>query len=198
MRSRRRAVGRGALCFTRQTLLQRMHDQCANPGPRCENRTSVLAGCNIGIDLARIKANEQRDHRVAVARQIVGISGTYRAQDQACRAPGGPLTNRYCPSALARVSEGRGGKALDRDAVALGAHVDGAAAKIRAQDIAEPRQPAGRTGKRRGPGDGAAFLAGQRESDVGPRHGEPPHHLADRLGLGAIGLEEFQARAGVA
>ena len=107
---------------------------------------------------------------------------------------GRPLTNRYCPSALARVSDGRGGKAFDHDAFALGAHLDGAAAKIRAQDIAEPRQPAGRAGQRRGPGDRRAFLAGQREGDVGPRHREPAHHLADRFGLGAVGLEKFQPR----
>ena len=107
---------------------------------------------------------------------------------------GRPLTNRYCPSALARVSDGCGGKSFDHYALAFAAHLDGAGAKIRAQDIAEPRQPAGRAGQRRGPGDGRAFFAGQREGDVRPRHREPAHHLADRFGLGAVGLEKFQAR----
>ena len=54
-------------------------------------------------------------------------------------------------------------------------------------------RPAG-AGQRRGPGDRRAFLAGQREGDVGPRHRQPPHHLADRFRLGAVGLEEFQPR----
>ena len=107
---------------------------------------------------------------------------------------GRPLTKRYWPSALARVSEGAGGKSFDHDAFALGADVDRAGAEIRAQNIAKPRQLAGRAGQCRGPGDGAAFLAGQREGDLGPRHGQPPHHFADRFGLGAVGLEKFQPR----
>ena len=66
--------------------------------------------------------------------------------------------------------------------------------KSLAQDIAEPRQPARGAGQRRGPGHRRAFFAGEREGDIGPRHGEPPHHFADRFGLGAVGLEEFQPR----
>ena len=67
-------------------------------------------------------------------------------------------------------------------------------AEIAAQDIAEPRQPAGGAGQRGGPGHRRAFLAGQREGDVGPRHRKAPHHFADRFGLGAVGLEKFQPR----
>ena len=64
--------------------------------------------------------------------------------------------------------------------------------KSLAQDIAEPRQPPRRAGQRGGPGHRRAFLAGERKGDIGPRHGEAPHHFADRFGLGAVGLEEFQ------
>ncbi len=88
------------------------------------------------------------------------------------------------------------GKSFDDHALALGADVDCARAKIRAQDIAKARELAGRAGQGRSPGDRAAFLASERKGDVGPRHREPPDDFADRFGLGAVGLEKFQARGG--
>ena len=68
------------------------------------------------------------------------------------------------------------------------------ARKSAAEHVAEPGEPAGAAGKRRGKSDRRALLAGEREGDVRPAHGEPPHGVAHGLGLGAVELEEFQSR----
>ena len=86
------------------------------------------------------------------------------------------------------------GKAFDRDAFAFGRDLDGIGAKIGAEHVAEPGEPPGRAGQRRGKGHRRALLAGEREGDVRPAHGEPAHHLAHGLGLGAVELEEFEPR----
>ena len=68
------------------------------------------------------------------------------------------------------------------------------ARKFGAEDIAEPRQPAGGAWQRRGKAHWRALLAGKREGDIGPAHGKPTHHLAHGFGLGAVELEELQPR----
>ena len=68
------------------------------------------------------------------------------------------------------------------------------ALEIGAENVRQARQLPGRAGQRRRPGDGRALLAREREGDVGPAHRQPPHHLADRLALAAVALEEFQPR----
>lgn len=73
-------------------------------------------------------------------------------------------------------------------------NLDRMAAKLRAQDIAEPRQPAGGAGQGSGPGHRRALLAGEREGNVGARHRQPPDHFANGFRLGAVGLQEFQPR----
>src|SRR6202034_1019954 len=60
--------------------------------------------------------------------------------------------------------------------------------------IAEPHEPSGRAGQRRGKARGRALLAGERESDVRTAHREAPYHLAHRFGFGAVKLEEFEPR----
>ena len=130
---------------------------------------------------------------MAVARQIVGVRRAHRAEDQLV-AHRAAVDEEILPERIGAGEGRRGGETFDHDTVALGADLDGAAAEVRSQDIAEPCQPAGRAGQRRRPGHGCALFAGECERNVGPRHGEAPHHLADRFGLGAVGLEEFQPR----
>ncbi len=132
---------------------------------------------------------------MAVARQIVGIGRAHRAENELV-AHGAAVDEQILAERVGAGQRGRGGKTLDHDAVALGAYFDGATAKIRSQDIAEPGQPAAGAGQRGGPGDRRAFLAGERKGDVGPRHREATHHLADRFGFGAVGLEKLQPRRG--
>ena len=148
---------------------------------------------HIGIDALRIERHEQRHHRMAVARQIIGIGRAHRAENKLV-AHRPAVDEQILAKRVRPRQRRRGSKALDHDAFALGAHLNGAAAKIRPQNIAKPCQPAARARQRRSPSDGRALLAGQREGDVRPRHCEAAHHLADGFGLGAVGLEKFQAR----
>ena len=169
-----------------------MHDQGADQ-PGIAEPHFGLGGMHIGIDALRIERHEQRHHRMAVARQIIGIGRAHRAENKLV-AHRPAVDEQILAKRVRPRQRRRGSKALDHDAFALGAHLNGAAAKIRPQNIAKPCQPAARARQRRGPSDGRALLAGQREGDVRPRHCEPAHHLADGFGLGAVGLEKFQAR----
>src|SRR5215813_13888877 len=97
---------------------------------------------------------------------------------------GRPLTNKYCPSALARVSEG----AAAKPSTTTPSRSDRTSMAQERKSL--PRISPSRVSRPAAPGS----LAGQREGDIGPRHRQPPHDLADRLGLGAVGLEELQPR----
>ena len=44
---------------------------------------------HVDVDLARIERDEQRQHRMAVARQIIGIGARAPRRPAACRAPAG-------------------------------------------------------------------------------------------------------------
>ena len=72
--------------------------------------------------------------------------------------------------------------------------LDRVGAEFGAEHVGEPRQPAGGAGQCGRPGDRRAIVARQGERHVGPAHRQPPHHLAHRLGLGAVALEELQPR----
>src|SRR5665647_2713426 len=89
---------------------------------------------------------------------------------------------------------GRLGDVLGSDfranALALGIDRDGVRAEVRPEHVAQ----AAKLVIGCGPGDGRALLAGQRERNIRPAHGEAPHHLAHGLRLAAVGLEEFQPR----
>jgi hypothetical protein len=80
-----------------------------------------------------------------VARQIVGIGRAHRTEDKFV-ADRTAVDEQILPEGVGAGQRGSGGKAFDGDAFALGAHFNGGPAEISAQDIAEPRQPAGGTG----------------------------------------------------
>ena len=186
------AVGGGAPAFAGKAFLQRMHDQRAHQPGIAEPHLG-LGRMHVGVDLGAIERHEQRHHRMAVARQIIGIGRAHRAENELV-AHRAAVDEQILPERVGARQRGRGGKALDHDALALGAHFDGAAAKISAQDIAEPRQPAG------APGSAAAQVTGARSSPAsvkamsGRAMASRRTHLADRFGLGAVGLEKFQPR----
>ena len=81
-------VGGGAAAFAGEAVLQRMHDQRADQTGIAEPHLG-LGRMHIGIDLLRRQRHEQRHHRMAVARQIVGIGARAPRRGSACRAPGG-------------------------------------------------------------------------------------------------------------
>src|ERR1700686_2938779 len=110
-----------------------------------------------------------------------------------------PLTKRYWPSALARDSVGSAAKpAIPKPSRPPCTSTALARNSAPSTSASRARQPAGRSRQRRRPGHRRALLAGQREGDIRPAHGEAAHHLADGLAFGAVGLEEFQpGRRGV-
>ena len=148
---------------------------------------------HVDVDLARIERDEQRHDRMAVARQIVRIGAAHHA-DQELVAHRPAVDEQILPERIGARERRQRREALDRDAVALAAHLDRVGAELGAEDVGEPRQPSGRAGQRRRPGHRRALLAREREGDVGPAHGEAAHHLADRLALGAVALEELEPR----
>ena len=107
---------------------------------------------------------------------------------------GRPLTNRYWPSALARVSVGSAAKPSmvtpSRSAAISTALARKSAPSTSPSRASRPVAPGSVAAKL----DRRAFLAGQREGDVRPAHGEPAHHLAHRFGFGTVELEEFKPR----
>ena len=54
----------------------------ARTSPASRKRTSVLAGCTLTSTSRGVERDEQRHHRMAVARQIVGIGAAHRAEQQ--------------------------------------------------------------------------------------------------------------------
>ena len=70
-----------------------------------------------------------------VARQIVGIGGAYRAENEfVAHRPA--VDEQVLAERIGAGQRGSGGKAFDHHAVALAAHLDGAGTEIRAEDIA--------------------------------------------------------------
>ena len=130
---------------------------------------------------------------MAIARQIIRVSRAHGANEKLV-AHRPAVDEQILAKRIGATERRQRGKAFDHDALALGRDLDGIGAKICAEDVAKPRQAAGRPGKRRSKGDRRSLLAGDREGDIRPAHGEPAHHVAHGLGLGAIELEEFQPR----
>ena len=147
----------------------------------------------VDVHFACIDRDEQRDQRVAVARQIVGIGGAHRAE-QKLVAHRAAVDEEILAKRIGARQRRQGGKAIYGYALAFGRHLDRVGAEIRAEHVAEPGQTAGGARKRCREGDGRAFLAGEREGNIRAAHGKPAHDFAHRLRFGAIELEEFQSR----
>ena len=143
-------------------------------------RTSALAGCTLTSTSRGSSVDEQRHDRMAVARQVVGVGAAHRAEQQLV-AHRPAVDEQILRRAHWRACRSAAPRSLDRDAVASAADLDRVGAELGAENVGEPGEPPGRAGQRRRPGDRRALLAGEREGDVGPAHGEPAHHLADRF-----------------
>ena len=138
-----------------------------------------LGGMHVDVDLARIERDEQRHDRMPVARQVVGIGAAHHA-DQELVAHRPAVDEQILPERIGAGVGRQRREALDRHAVALAAHLDGVGAEFGAENVGQARKLSGRAGQRGGPGHGRALLAGEREGDVRPAHGEAAHDLADR------------------
>src|SRR4029077_6958107 len=127
---------------------------------------------------------------MTVARQIIGV-GRAHSPDQELVANRPVVDEEILAERIGARERRQRGKTFDPDLFALSRYLTRMGAKIGAKDIAEPRQAASRARQRsrkmqRRP------LAGQRERDVGPTHGEAAYHLAHCLSLSPIAFEEFE------
>ena len=169
-----------------------MHDERAHE-PGIAEAHLGFGRMHVDIDLACVERNEQREQRVPVARQIIGIGAAHRAE-QKLVAHRAAVDEEILAERIGARQRRQRGKTLDRHALALGRDFDGVAAEIGAEHVAKARQAPGRARQRRGKCHRRAFLAGEGEGNVGPAHGEPAHHVAHRFRLGAIELQEFEPR----
>ena len=180
------------VALARQRVLERRHDQGAHQAGVAKAHLG-LGRMHVDVDLARIERHEQRQQRMAVARQIIGIGAAHRA-DQKLVAHRPAIDEQILAERIGARERRQRGEAFDRDALALRRDLDRVGAEVGAENVAEARQAPGGAGERRGIRHRRALLAGEREGDVGPAHGEAAHHLAHRLGLGAVLFEEFEPR----
>src|ERR1700686_2401676 len=100
---------------------------------------------HVDVDLARIERDEQGQHRMPVAGQIIGVSPADRADDNLV-AYRPTVDEEILAERIAARQRRQRGKAVDDDALAFGRDLDCVGAKVAAENIAEPGQPAGRPG----------------------------------------------------
>ena len=124
-----------------------MHDQGAHQAGIAKAHLG-LGRMHVDVDLARRKRDEQRDQRVAVARQIIGIGGAHRAE-QKLVAHRPAVDEQILAERIGARERRQRGKALDRDALAFGRDLDGVGAEVGAEHVAEPREAPGGAGQRR-------------------------------------------------
>ena len=161
-------VGRGALAGARERVLQRADQQAAHQARIAEAHLG-LGGMHVDVDLVRVERDEQAprsdDGRAAEHRRRRARTAPIRSLSRTGR----PLTNRYCPSELARCERRQAGKALDQPTPSRSASTATALSRnSRAENVGEAREMSGRAGQCRRPGDRRALLAREREGDVGP------------------------------
>ena len=165
----------------------------ARTSPALRKRTSALAGCTLTSTSRASKRDEQREQRMAVARQIIGVSRAHRA-DEKLVAHRPAVDEQILAERIGPRQRRQRGIAVDRRCLRARRrsrrHWRGnrRRARRRAARAARWRRAAWRQSDRR------ALLAGEREGDIRPAHGEPAHHFAHRLGLGAVEFQEFQPR----
>ncbi len=109
---------RRALALARQRLLQRAHDQPAHQAGVAEAHLG-LGRMHVDVDLARIERDEQRQQRMAVARQIIGIGAAHRA-DQQLVAHRPAVDEQILPERVGARQRRQPGEAVNAHALALG------------------------------------------------------------------------------
>ena len=187
------AGGRRALAVARQRLLQRADEQAAHQAGIAEAHLG-LGRVHVDVDLARIERDEQRHDRMAVARQVVGIGGAHHA-DQELVAHRPAVDEEILAERIGARERRQRGEAFDREPRRVRRRTSTALARNSAPRMSASRasRPGG-AGQRRRPGHRRALLAREREGNVRPAHRQAAHHLADRLALAAVALEEFEPR----
>ncbi len=140
---------RRARAVAQERVLQRPHDHRAHQ-PAVAKPHLGLGGMDVHVDLVGVDGDEQRDHGMAVARQMIGIGGAHRPEHElvAHRA----AVDEEIEAERIGLAVGRQpGEAFERQPVAAGAHFDGIGAEIGAEHVAEPLEAPRRVGQRRRP-----------------------------------------------
>ena len=154
-----------------------------------------LGRMHVDVDLPRIAGDAERQDGMAVAGHDVGI-GAAHGPEQELVAHGAAVDDEVDVAGAAAVEGRQPCRPGEREALARGRDGDGIGREIDAEHARGAAQEAGlvrvlgRIGERR------QTLASQREADRRVRDGEAAHGLGDRLRLGPVGFEEFQARRG--
>ena len=138
-------------------FLQRVHQQRADERVVAEAHLG-LGRMHVDVHLARRQRHEQRHHRMAVARQVIRIGAADDA-DQKLVAHRAAVDEQILPERIGAAVRRQSGIALDHDAVAFGAHLDGVQHGIPRR----ARRPSARAVPR-APGSAAGQVTGARSS----------------------------------
>ena len=135
---------RGAAALARQPFLQRVHQQRAHQAGIAEPHLG-LGRMHVHVHLARRQRDEQRDDRMAVARQIVGVGAAHHAEQQLV-AHRPAVDEQILPERVGARERRQRDDAFDRDVLALAFDLDGVGAKLSVRECrrAAPAVPARR------------------------------------------------------
>ena len=163
--------------------------------PASRKRTSAFAGCTLTSTSRARNVHEQRQHRMPVARQIIGIGRAHRAQQEfVAHRPAVDeqiLAERIGAAEASATRQSRRSPLLRR--VRPTPRTALARKSAPRMSPSRVRRPVGAR-QRRGKRNRRALLAGERERDIRPAHREAAHHVAHRFGLGAVELEKLEPR----
>ena len=189
-----------------ERVAQRADDKTANEGGVAKADLG-LGGVDIDVDLGRRAVDEQRDDRVAVARQHVLIGAAHRA-DQQPVAHRPAVDHEVLVARQPAIERRQADPAGQPEAVALGVDRQRILGEIAAEQRRQPGAarviPTGQAhglkphGNRRGLDRQAQqhpiVVADHGKADAGIGHRQPFHRLDRLVALAARRLHEFEAR----
>ncbi len=154
-----------------------------------------LGRVDVDVDHLGRRFEEQRHHRMAVARQEILIGAAHRAGEQLV-AHGTAVDEEILVLARRAIERRQPREARQPEALAVGVDRHGIVGELAAHDGGQPLQPRRVARQERAVGRGEidqrALLAFEPEGDAGMGHGKTAHRVGDVAGLGARLLQEFQ------
>ena len=174
-------------CLSAETIRPRT-------SPRIAEAHFGLGGMDVDVDEGRIAFQEQRQRRMAVAREEIRIGAAHRA-DQQLVAHRPAVDEQELHRAVGAVVGRQAREAREPHALALDVDRRGVVAEIAAHDAARggSSRPLNEI-RFRLQIERAASVERQRERDIGPRHREALDHIERRQVFGARGFQEFEPR----
>ena len=187
----------GAMARGNQRRAQRAHDQ-ATHDPGVAKPHLGLGRMDVDVDHVGRRLEEQRHHRVAVARQEVLVSAAHRAVQQLV-AHRTAVDEKILVLRRRPVERRQARETREPEALAIGVDGQAVVGEVAAHHGAEPRQPRRiallqqrRNGRRQV--DQGALFALEAKGDGGMRHGKAAHGVGDVARLGARLLQELEPR----